>query len=45
VHLAEISTQGAPGAHVALLCEGAGWHRTVEKLRVPDNITLLPFPP
>ena len=44
-HLAEISTQVAPGAHAALLCDGAGWHQTGGRLRVPDNITLLPFPP
>jgi len=43
-HLAEISTQVAPGAHAALLCDGAGWHQTGERLRVPDNITLLPLP-
>jgi len=34
-----------PGAHAALLCDGAGWHQTGGRLRVPDNITLLPFPP
>ena len=44
-HLAEISTQVTPGAHAALLCDGAGWHQTGGRLRVPDNITLLPFPP
>ena len=44
-HLAETSTQVAPGAHAVLLCDGAGWHQTGGRLRVPDNITLLPFPP
>jgi len=44
-HLAEISTQVAPGAHAPLLCDGAGWHQTGGSLRVPDNITQLPFPP
>jgi len=44
-HLTEISTQVAPGAHAALLCNGAGSHQTGGRLRVPDNITLLPFPP
>ncbi len=44
-HLAEISTQVTPGAHAVLLCDGAGWHQTGERLAVPDNITLLPIPP
>jgi hypothetical protein len=44
-HLAEISIQVAPGAHAVLLCDGAGWHQTGGKLRVPANITLLPLPP
>lgn len=44
-HLQEISTQVAPGAHAALVCDGAGWHQTGGRLRVPDNITLLPPPP
>jgi hypothetical protein len=44
-HLKEISTQIAPGAHAALICDGAGWHQRGKKLRVPDNITLLPLPP
>src|SRR5271167_2003403 len=37
-HLAEISTQVMPGAHAVLLCDGAGWHQTGDKLRVPDNM-------
>ena len=44
-HLAEISTQVAPGAQAVLICDGAGWHQTGGRLRVPDNITLLPLPP
>jgi hypothetical protein len=44
-HLLEISSQVAPGAHAALICDGAGWHQTGGRLRVPDNITLLPLPP
>ena len=43
LHLAEISTQVEPGAHAVLVCDGAGWHQLGEKLRVPDNITLLPL--
>jgi len=44
-HLNEISTQVAPGAHAVLICDRAGWHQTGGRLRVPDNITLLPLPP
>jgi hypothetical protein len=44
-HLKEISTQVAPGAHSLLVCDGAGWHQTGEKLHVPDDITLLSLPP
>ena len=41
----QISTQVTPGAHAVLLCDRAGWHQTGGRLCVPDNITLLPFPP
>lgn len=44
-HLAEIATQVAPGCHAVLILDGAGWHQTGGKLRVPDNITLLHLPP
>lgn len=44
-HLNEISSQVAPGAHAILICDGAGWHQTGGRLRVPDNITLLHLPP
>lgn len=27
-----------------LVCDGAGWHQTGGRLRVPDNITLLLLP-
>jgi DDE superfamily endonuclease len=43
LHLMEISTQVAPGAVVTL--DGAGWHQRGGKLKVPDNISLLPLPP
>jgi transposase len=43
-HLKEISTQVASGAHAVIVCDGAGWHQKGERLRVPDNITLLPLP-
>lgn len=45
LHLAEISVNVAPGAHAVLVVDGAGWHQTGDKLRVPDNITLLHLPP
>ncbi len=44
-HLAEISRHVAPGAHAVLVCDGAGWHQTGGRLRVPSNITLLHLPP
>lgn len=44
-HLLEISAQVASGAHAVLICDSAGWHQTGGRLRVPDNITLLPLPP
>ena len=28
-----------------MVCDNAGWHQTGGRLRVPDNITLLPLPP
>ena len=44
LHLREISRAVAPGAHAALVFDGAGWHTSAE-LEVPDNITLLIQPP
>lgn len=43
-HLEEIAKAVSPGAHAALLLDRAGWHGSQE-LIVPENITLLPFPP
>jgi hypothetical protein len=43
LHLAEIATQIAPGAHAAILLDQAGWHLS-RKLNVPANITLIPLP-
>ncbi len=45
LHLAEVSRSVAAGAHALLICDGAGWHQTGGRLRVPDNITLLHLPP
>ena len=44
LHLAEIARNVAPGAHAALILDGAG-HPIAEKLKVPPNITLVPPPP
>ena len=43
-HLRFISEAAAPGEHVVLVLDGAGWH-TSKALRVPANVTLLPLPP
>src|SRR6187399_1003206 len=40
-----IAAHVAPGAHAVLICDGAGWHQTGGRLKVPDNIALLPLPP
>ena len=43
LHLAEIATQIAPGAHAALFVDQAGWHLS-GRLIVPPNITLIALP-
>jgi hypothetical protein len=43
LHLAEIATQIAPGAHAGLLVDQAGWHIS-DRLTVPPNITLVLLP-
>ena len=45
LHLAEISTCVTLGAHAVVTLDGAGWHQPGDKLKVPDNISLLPLPP
>jgi hypothetical protein len=42
--LDEISAQLPPHVHVAMITDGAGWHRS-GKLNVPDNITFIDIPP
>jgi transposase len=42
-HLAAIGREVSPGAHAVLVLDGAAWH-TTPKLRIPDNISLLPLP-
>jgi len=44
LHLAEISQAVAKDAHAVLLMDQAGWHSSA-KLEVPDNITIVLFPP
>jgi hypothetical protein len=43
LHLAEIATQIAPGAHAAILVDQAGWHFS-GGLNIPANITRVPLP-
>jgi len=45
LHLAEISSQIAPGAHAVITLDVAGWHLPGRDLLVPENISLLPLPP
>jgi hypothetical protein len=45
LHLEEISKAVGKTAHAMLVCDGAGWHRPGGRLTVPENITLLRFPP
>ena len=45
LHLAEISRNVAAGAHGLVVLDGAGWHQTGGRLRVPDNISLPHLPP
>ena len=44
-HLRELSTQVSPGAIAVVIWDGAGWHQPGGRLRVPDNLVLLPLPP
>lgn len=44
LHLAEIATQIAPGAHAVLILDQADWHLS-GRLAVPANITIVPLPP
>jgi transposase len=44
-HLAEISSQVQSGHHAVVILDGAGWHQTGSKIKIPDNISLLHIPP
>ncbi|MGH6822504.1 MAG: hypothetical protein ACREC4_03275, partial [Methylocella sp.] len=45
LHPAEISTCVSLCAHPVVTLDGAGRHPPGDKLKVPDNISLLPLPP
>ena len=45
LHLAEISQAVVLGAHAVVMLYQAGWHMSEKKLKILDNITLLPLPP
>jgi len=45
LHLTEINRNVTPRAHAGVVLDGAGWHQTGGRLRVPDNISLLPLQP
>ena len=42
--LDEIARRVAPGAHAIVVLDQAAWH-TTGKLRLPQNLSLLPLPP
>jgi len=44
-HLAAIAKAVQAGAHAVITVDGAGWHQTGGRLKVPDNISLLFLPP
>ena len=43
-HLAEINRRVSVGAIALLVMDGAGWHSS-PRLKLPENIVLLPLPP
>ncbi len=45
LHLRQISARVVPGAHAALVLDGAAWHRTGGALAVPDTATLVRLAP
>jgi hypothetical protein len=44
LHLNEISRNVTPGSHAVVTLDGAGWHQTGGKLKVPHNVSLLKLP-
>ncbi len=45
LHLKEIGAQVTPGAHAALISDGAGWHQRGGTLELPDNVVMITLPP
>ena len=45
LHLAEISKAVDPGAHAVVILDGAGWHTSGGRLKLPTNISTLVLPP
>jgi transposase len=45
LHLIEIARRVTPGSHAVVVLDGAGWHQTGGRLKLPDNISLLHLPP
>ena len=43
-HVDEISLAVAPDAHALNILDKAAWH-TTRKLKLPENLTLVPLPP
>src|SRR5260370_7658839 len=43
-HVDEIRLAVGPGAHALIILDKAAWH-TTRKLKLPDNLTLVPLPP
>jgi transposase len=43
LHLDAIRKAVDPGAHAAVILDGAGYHKS-RRIRVPGNITLIPLP-
>ena len=43
IHLEVIAKAVTPGAHAAVLLDGAGYHRSL-RLKVPANLTLIRLP-
>ena len=43
-HIDEIGRAVMPGAHALIILDKAGWH-TTPKLKLPNNLSLVPLPP
>lgn len=44
LHLAEIERHVTLGSHAVVVLDHAGWHQIGGRLRIPQNISLLPLP-